>query len=275
VITVSKGVLPHLLGLRRPTDPARIRRLIAVVVGIAAIGLVPWMVYLGVTLPRRYEARHWSLLWIGFDVIECLVLAFCAWSTWRRRQLMPVTAVIAGTLVFSDAWFDVITSWGNRDSWFTLVLAVFVELPFAAFMFWIAYRAIRRSSATYDGRVDRTNRPGYVHRAHDLSLPRGETSGSDPCQTGVSSQSLEGVRSIASELHDALDGLSLISNDSIFDRRGIDRARSAIERALDEIDVEQSAMMGCRPPIRNLRERGLVPVTIEDDGARQGHRALS
>ena len=33
-------------------------------------GLLPWMVYLGLTLPHRYEARHWSVLWIGYDAIE-------------------------------------------------------------------------------------------------------------------------------------------------------------------------------------------------------------
>ena len=46
---------------------------------------------------------------------------------------MLVMAIIAGTLLFCDAWFDVITSWGNRDHWVTVITALFAELPLAAF----------------------------------------------------------------------------------------------------------------------------------------------
>ena len=133
----------------RVSNPARPGRLIAVAVGLAALFMIPWTVFLGYTLPRRYDARHWSLLWIGFDVILCVVLTTFAWLTWKRRQLMLVTAIITGRLLLCDAWFDVITSWGNTDHWVTVITALFAELPLAAFMFWLAYRVIRRSLAAY------------------------------------------------------------------------------------------------------------------------------
>ena len=96
------------------------------------------MVYLGLTLPYRYEVRNWSVLWIGYDAIECLVLTALAGLTWRRRHLIPLLAVVAGTLLFSDAWFDVLTSWGNHDGLFTLTSAFLIELPLSGVLFWAA-----------------------------------------------------------------------------------------------------------------------------------------
>ncbi len=129
------------------------------------------MVYLALTLPRRYEARHWSVVWVGFDIVECVVLASLAFLTWKRRQLMVFTAVMAGTLLLSDAWFDVISSWGNGDSWSALVLAIFVELPASAFLFWVAYRNIRRTLAAYDALLGRPDHSGNLLRVPALSPP--------------------------------------------------------------------------------------------------------
>ena len=165
--------------------------------------MIPWTVFLGYTLPRRYEAGHWSLLWIGFDVILYAVLSAFAWLTWKRRQLMLVMAIIAGTLLFCDAWFDVITSWGNRDHWVTVITALFAELPLAALMFWLAYRAIRRSLTAYYAIIGtkKTIPPAFLHTPA-LYLPT-ETDPSedaltpeDPCMPGRFGQARAGVRSI-------------------------------------------------------------------------------
>ena len=237
----------------RRSNPARLGRLIAIAVGLAAIVMIPWTVFLGYTLPRRYDAKHWSLLWIGFDVILCGVLLTFAWLTWKRRQLMLVTAIIAGTLLFCDAWFDVITSWGNQDHWVTVATALFVELPLAAFMFWLAYRAIRRSLAAYYALMGQADQAPGLLRApamfvtpetdptEDALTPEG------PCAPGRFGQARAGVRLITNELHGALDSLSFISNDSAVDRSGIDRARRAIEHALEEIE-SHGPPPGTAPP---------------------------
>ena len=241
-MTTTDGVVPH-RAPKRLTDPARVGRIIALAVGVAAIGMVPWSIFLGLTLPRRYDARHWSLLWIGFDAILCVVLASFAWLTWKRRQLMLVMAIIAGTLLFCDAWFDVITSWGNRDHWVTIMTAVFAELPLSAFMFWLAYRAIRRSLAAYYAVIGQAEHPPGLLRAPALYVAPDPDDGSDPltpdvpCRPGRLGQARAGVRSITNELHAALDGLSLLSNDSGIDRSGIEQARDAIEHALAEIEA--------------------------------------
>jgi hypothetical protein len=38
----------------RISNPARVGRLIAVAVGLAALFMIPWTVLLGYTLPKRY-----------------------------------------------------------------------------------------------------------------------------------------------------------------------------------------------------------------------------
>jgi len=211
---------------------------------VAALFMIPWTIFLGYTLPRRYDARHWSLLWIGFDVILCLVLAAFAWLTWKRRQLMLVMAIIAGTLLFCDAWFDVITSWGNRDHWLTVFTALFAELPLSAFMFWLAYRAIRRSLAAFYSLMGDSEHPTGLLRAPALfaaveNAPSQEAlTPEDPYPEGKIGQARAGVRSITNDLHGALDSLALISNNSAVDRCGIEQARHAIEHALGEVEAK-------------------------------------
>jgi hypothetical protein len=219
----------------RTRDPARIGRIIAIAMGIAALSLIPWTVFLAFTLPRRYDAHDWSLLWIGFDAIVCGVLASFAWLTWKRRQLMAVMAIIAGTLLFCDAWFDVITSLGNSDSLVTLMTAVFAELPLAIFLYWVAYRIIRRSLAGYYALMGQVEHPPGLLRAPAI-LFTDQPAAVSIAPTGRFGQALGGARALTDELHGALDSLSLVSNDSAVDRCGIDKARRAIEHALEEVE---------------------------------------
>jgi len=130
-------------GSRGPVHAMRmINRRVATLAGAAVLFMIPWMVHLGLTLPGRYDAQHWRLLWVGFDTFEVVVLVHVAWSAWFRRQVTLVSAIVAGTLLFSDAWFDVVTSFGSRDEWVTLSTALAGELPLALFFFWIARRIL-------------------------------------------------------------------------------------------------------------------------------------
>ena len=150
---------------------------------------------------------------------------------------MLVMAIIAGTLLFCDAWFDVITSWGNSDHWITVITAVFAEVPLAVFMYWLAYRAIRRSLAAYYAILGQPENGAGLLRAPALYLRADAPTNvvpdadEDECRVGRFEQARAGVRSVTDELHDALDSLSLISNDSAVDRGGIEDTRAAIEHA--------------------------------------------
>jgi len=108
---------------------------------IIAAGLVPWTVFLGLSLPPKYNAGHWDLLWTGFDVALVGVLGFAAWAAWFRRRTLATAAIVAGTLLLCDAWFDIVTSFGHRDQWLTLLTGFGGEFPLALFFFWL-YRRI-------------------------------------------------------------------------------------------------------------------------------------
>ena len=120
---------------------SRRTQLLSTILLVSATALIIWTIFLGLTLPRKYDAGHWDLLWTGFDVGLFCVLGYAAWAAWFRRQVLATTAIVAGTLLLCDAWFDVITSIGHRDQWLTLVTGFGGELPLAVFFFWL-YRRI-------------------------------------------------------------------------------------------------------------------------------------
>ena len=125
--------------------PARIERMRWLRVGFmvgAVLVLIPWTVYLGLTLPNRYVTTHWTLTWVGFDLL--LLLAFAATAAFGllRRQLVVLSAFATGLLLICDAWFDLTTA-GPRDWTLSLVSAVVVELPVAFFLLNTAFRLLR------------------------------------------------------------------------------------------------------------------------------------
>ena len=148
---------------------ASVTRTVAIALMIVVVGLVAWTGYLAWTLPQRYEARNWNLLWVGFDTALIAVLGYAAWAAWFQRRIMVVTALVAGTLLFCDAWFDVVTSVGNRDDWLTFLTAAGGELPAAIFFFWVAHRILTRLVLTvhelsgFAGPAPRIRDAGELH----------------------------------------------------------------------------------------------------------------
>ena len=109
--------------------------------------LIGWIIVLGLTLPKRYNAAHWDLAWIGFDVALLIGLGATAWAAWRRRAIIVIFATITATLMCADAWFDITTA-RSSDLGVSVVQAVFVELPFACFLFYVVVRVIRYARGT-------------------------------------------------------------------------------------------------------------------------------
>lgn len=130
-----------------PSGDREPNRQVAALAGAAVVFLIPWIVFLAASLPRRYDAHHWRLVWIGFDVFEVLALAHVARSAWSRRRVTLVSSLIVGTLLFSDAWFDVVTSLGNPDQWESIATALGAELPLSFFFFWLARHILVRTLA--------------------------------------------------------------------------------------------------------------------------------
>ncbi len=152
-----------------PLLPRHLRQLSTVFLAIAT-GLVPWVLFLGFSLPPRYDAGHWNLLWIGFDVALVAVLASAAWAAWFRRQVLASTAVVAGTLLLCDAWFDIMTSFGRPGEWVTLVTGFGGELPLAAFFFWLYRRIVLETLAALHARLGEGPPPRRLRDAHLLLL---------------------------------------------------------------------------------------------------------
>jgi hypothetical protein len=112
--------------------------------GLAALLLVPWVVLLVFALPSAHRAAHWDIAWAGFDVGLALLLLAVAVAAWRRSAWLEGAATATATLLFVDAWFDVLTSSTQAELVVSIVEAAFVELPLAVLCLLLARDAERR-----------------------------------------------------------------------------------------------------------------------------------
>jgi hypothetical protein len=128
------------------TEPAgwRPQRWVVPLFGLAALLLVPWVVLLVFALPSAHRAAHWDIAWAGFDVALVLLLLAVAAAAWRRSAWLEGAATATATLLFVDAWFDVLTSSTRAELVVSIVEAVFVELPLAILCLLLARDAERR-----------------------------------------------------------------------------------------------------------------------------------
>ena len=134
----------------------RRRRFVLLLTG-ASVGLIPWIWVLAVKLPRRYVAGHWTLTWVGFDIVLAGCLGATAWLAWRRRQAVVIAAFITAALLTCDAWFDITTASGRTDTIISVGSAVLLELPLAALLFGVAHHLLRvtvgRAQVAHGGRL--------------------------------------------------------------------------------------------------------------------------
>jgi hypothetical protein len=110
---------------------------------LAALFLVPWVLVLVHVLPSKHRAAHWDIAWAGFDLGLALLLLSVAVAAWRRSPWLEGAATAAATLLFVDAWFDVLTASSRTDLFVALGEAVFVELPLAVVCLLLARKAER------------------------------------------------------------------------------------------------------------------------------------
>jgi hypothetical protein len=135
--------------LERPLDDllpesvlVRVRRVRLVLMVGAIVGLVPWTVYLAITLPDKYIAHNWPATWVGFDLLLLLFMVATAVLGLLRRQLLVLTAFTTGILLVCDAWFDVMTA-APADRWLSILTAAVGELPLAVILITGALRILR------------------------------------------------------------------------------------------------------------------------------------
>jgi len=121
---------------------ARIRRLrLGLMIG-CSIGMIPWLVYLSMTLPENYVAHNWPATWIGFDMLLAAFMVATAVFGYLRRQVLLFAAFTSGVLLICDAWFDLMTA-GPNDIGLSVVTALLIEVPLGIFMIRGAQRIMR------------------------------------------------------------------------------------------------------------------------------------
>jgi len=104
---------------------------------LLAVAMVPWAIYLAVTLPTKETARHYDLAWVGFDAGLMAVLAWTAWCALRRSRNLTIAASMNATMLIIDAWFDVVTA-PHSEFVAAVVMALLVELPLSFVCIWLA-----------------------------------------------------------------------------------------------------------------------------------------
>jgi hypothetical protein len=137
-------------GPGEPHPPFRIQlpRWMATLLGLVAVGLVPWTLYLTFSLPSRHVTYHYDLAWVGFDVALACSFAATAWATLRGSQWLVPLAAVTGTMLVCDAWFDVVTSHSGGELWEAVAEAALAELPLAAVCAFIVHDAETFLAAT-------------------------------------------------------------------------------------------------------------------------------
>jgi hypothetical protein len=135
--------------LQRPLDEVfpppiarRMRRTRLTLMVGGAIALIPWIVYLGFTLPANYVAHNWPATWMGFDCLLIVFMAATAVLGWLRRQLVLLPAFTTGILLICDAWFDILTA-DPHQIWVSVMTAALGNLPLAMIMIAGALQILR------------------------------------------------------------------------------------------------------------------------------------
>ena len=123
---------------------ARVLDWIGMLFAAAALVLVPWVVFLVRALPSQHRSAHWDVAWGGFDIALALLLVGVAVAAWRRSPWLEGAATGAATLLFVDAWFDVLTASSRSELVIAIVEAAVVELPIAVSCLLLARSVERR-----------------------------------------------------------------------------------------------------------------------------------
>jgi hypothetical protein len=139
-------------------DQVALPRWIAPLAAFCALVLIPWIVYLAVSLPSHTRAVHYDLVWVGYDIAMLFALAALAFCALRRSPLTAVVASVTATLLVADAWFDVVTTGRRGELISAIISAAAVEIPLATLCIWVAVNAERLRRRSYDRLSQRAER---------------------------------------------------------------------------------------------------------------------
>ena len=113
---------------------------------LLAIGLIPQIAVLAVTLPDRVVVGHWTLAWAGFALFVAFGLVTTAVCVVRNSAWTVVAASATGVIVFVDAWFDLMTRQEADDFGPPVVRVLLLKAPLGALCMVATVAVIRRLS---------------------------------------------------------------------------------------------------------------------------------
>jgi hypothetical protein len=130
---------------RRWSDDRRIHVLRRLGGGFIVAGCltVLWIGVLAAQLPLLAEPTNWNAAWIGLDTLEAAGLLSTGLLLRRQDSRMCVAAAATGMLLYTDAWFDVMTA-APDERMLSVLLAVVAELPVGSLCVALALRHIPR-----------------------------------------------------------------------------------------------------------------------------------
>ena len=120
------------------TQAKHLPKIMGSLYGVGAVALAIWTIGLAYNLPTRHIVRHWDLAWVGFDVLIGSTMLLTGFFAVRRSGYIILSSGALGSLLLTDAWFDILLSRPGVESHRAIFYAVFIELPIAIFSFFIA-----------------------------------------------------------------------------------------------------------------------------------------
>jgi hypothetical protein len=123
----------------------------------AVVILIPLFVTVASVTPRTDQLHNLRLFWSGLDVFELIGMTLTGCCLFRRSPRVVVAATITGTLMFSDAWFNVVTTLGSAHR--AAVVMAIAEVPISIYSFVIARREIGSWSLVQKGDIRLSNAP--------------------------------------------------------------------------------------------------------------------
>jgi hypothetical protein len=135
--------------LRQPKESDIILRVPAwatkVYIMLAAV-LLPWTIYIGLTLPHDHLTGHWNASWTGLDIGLIVSLLATGLFAYFRSIWVVIAAASTGSLLIADAWLDIMGEKLGNDFHQALVLAFVFELPLATLSYYLASHTLRHNS---------------------------------------------------------------------------------------------------------------------------------
>jgi hypothetical protein len=118
------------------------RRRLALLFATCGALLLPWIWILIEQAHGSAGKRSFDSSWIGLDILEACCLVVVAVLLRRGHRATSPAAAATAAVLSVDAWFDLMSAAPQLAYLEAFIMACVVELPLAAALAWVAWRAL-------------------------------------------------------------------------------------------------------------------------------------